>query len=128
VTSNSTSTSPDEQAALRSLYQAFNTREINAVLAAMSDDVDWPNAWEGGRVRGKEAIRAYWTRQWNEIDPHVEPIAIATRPDGRIAVDVHQVVRALDGDLLGEGRVLHVYTLSDGLITGMEVEEPPEAR
>src|ERR1700729_2268797 len=102
--SNPAATSADDQAALRSLYQAFNTRDPNAVLAAMTDDVDWPNAWEGGRVHGKDAVRAYWTRQWNEIDPHVEPVAITTRQDGRVAVDVHQVVRALDGNLLGEGR------------------------
>jgi ketosteroid isomerase-like protein len=81
--------------ALRALYRAFNHRDIEAVLAAMSDDVDWPNAWEGGRIHGKDAIRAYWTRQWQEIDPHVEPISItAARPDGDVAVDVHQVVRA----------------------------------
>lgn len=91
----------------------------------MSDDVDWPNAWEGGRVQGKEAVRAYWTRQWKEIDPHVEPIAISGRPDGRLAVDVRQVVRTLAGDLLGDTRVLHVYQMSDGRIAHMQVEEPP---
>jgi hypothetical protein len=109
---------------LRSLYRAFNARDIDAVLAAMSDAVDWPNAWEGGRVRGKEAIRAYWTRQWKEIAPYVDPTSITSRPDGRVAVDVHQFVRALDGAVLSDGRVLHVYEMSDGLITNMEVEEP----
>jgi hypothetical protein len=115
--------SVNPEQALRSLYQAFNTRDIDAVLAAMSDEVDWPNAWEGGRVHGKEAIRAYWTRQWKEIDPQVEPISITTRPDGRVAVDVHQVVRAPDRSLPAEARVLHVYNMKDGLITNMEVEE-----
>ena len=62
-------TSPSHEQTLRSLYQAFNKRDIDAVLAAMSEDVDWPNAWEGGRVHGKQAVRAYWTRQWQEIDP-----------------------------------------------------------
>src|SRR5205085_3557006 len=38
---------------------AFNAREIAAVLGAMTEDVDWPNAWEGGRLRGKEAVRDY---------------------------------------------------------------------
>jgi hypothetical protein len=45
------------------------------------------------------------------IDPRVEPISITARPDGRVAVDVHQVVRNLDGELLSDSRVLHVYTL-----------------
>ncbi len=66
---------------LRSLYDAFKARDIDAV----TDDVGWPNAWEGGRLHGKEAVRAYWLRQWNEIDPHVEPVSIAARHDGRVA-------------------------------------------
>jgi ketosteroid isomerase-like protein len=48
---------------LLSVYQAFNKRDIDAVLVAMSEDVDWPNAWEGGRVHGKQAVRPYWERQ-----------------------------------------------------------------
>ena len=114
--------SPDQQ--LRSLYDAFNARDIDAVLGAMTDDVDWPNAWKGGRLHGKEAVRGYWLRQWNEIDPHVEPLSITTRPDGRVAVDVHQVVRARAGDLLGEHRVFHVYAIRNGLVNHMDVEEP----
>ena len=126
VVGDSRSASESSEQVLRSLYEAFNARDIDAVLAAMSDDVDWPNAWEGGRVRGKEAIRAYWMRQWTEIDPHVEPVAITTRADGRLAVDVNQVVRGLDGNLLSEGLVVHVYTLNGGWITNMDVEEPQD--
>jgi hypothetical protein len=112
---------------LESLYEAFNARDIDAVLAAMTDDVDWPNAWEGGRLHGKEAVRACWTRQWLEIDPRVEPVAFSRRPGGGVAVDVQQVVRSPDGALLSEARVLHVYTLRGGLIVRMDVEEPPAA-
>jgi ketosteroid isomerase-like protein len=75
---------------LESLYAAFNARDIDAVLAAMADDVDWPNAWEGGRLHGKEEVRAYWTRQWLEIDARVEPVSFSRRPSGGVAVDVQQ--------------------------------------
>jgi hypothetical protein len=109
---------------LRSLYVDFNARDLDALIAAMTEDVDWPNAWEGGRLRGREAVRAYWTRQWSEIDPHVEPLDIARLPDGRTAVEVQQTVRGLDGRLLGEGRVRHVYELRAGLVARMDVEEP----
>ena len=108
---------------LESLYAAFNARDIDAVLAAMTDDVDWPNAWEGGRVHGKDSVRAYWTRQWLEIDPRVEPVAFTRRSGGGVAVDVQQVVRTRDGTLLSEGVVVHVYTLRGGLIAHMDVEE-----
>lgn len=108
---------------LRELYAAFNARDIDTALSGMSDDVDWPNGWEGGRVNGRKAVRAYWTRQWAELDPRVEPVTIDTRADGRIAVDVHQVGRNLEGDLLRDGRVLHVYELRDGLVARMDIEE-----
>ena len=107
---------------LQELYRAFNAREIDTVLEHMTSDVDWPNAWEGGRVRGHDAVRDYWTRQWSAIEPSVDPLAITPRPDGSIAVDVAQTVRALDGTLITEGRVRHVYVLRDGLIARMDVE------
>ena len=112
----------DVEALLRRTYDAFNARDVEAVLATLRDDVDWPNAWEGGRVHGRDAVRDYWARQFAAIDPHVTPTAFAERPDGRIAVTVHQVVRAPDGALLAEGDVVHVYALRDGLVERMDVE------
>ena len=41
------------------IYAAFNRRDIDATLALMSETVDWPTSSEGGRVVGKEKIRAY---------------------------------------------------------------------
>jgi ketosteroid isomerase-like protein len=111
---------------LRELYDAFNTRDVDAALAAMSDDVDWPNAWEGGRVHGHEAVRSYWTRQWVELDSWVEPVAVETRSDGRVAVEVHQGARKVPAEV-SHSRVVHVYELRDGLIVRMDVEEPPAA-
>jgi hypothetical protein len=93
----------------------------------MTDDVDWPNAWEGGRLAGREAVRGYWMRQWAAIDPRVEPLEVTPRPDGRIAVEVLQTVRSLDGALIAEGRVRHVYSFSGELISRMDVEEDPAA-
>jgi hypothetical protein len=109
---------------LKRIYAAFNARDIDAVLAQLADDVDWPNAWEGGRLHGQDAVREYWVRQWAEIDPRVEPVAFGERPGGAVAVDVRQTVRALDGSLVEEGRVVHVYSFQDGLVTRMDVEEP----
>ena len=113
----------DREQRLREVYAAFNARDIDAVLEAMTEGVDWPNAWEGGRVHGREGVRDYWTRQWAEIDPTVEPVGFATRADGSVAVDVDQRVRSLDGELLGEGRVVHVYSFDGDLVARMDVEE-----
>jgi hypothetical protein len=103
------------------LYEAFNARDIDAALAGMQSDVDWPNGMEGGRVHGHDGVRAYWTRQWGMIAPHVEPQGFATDEAGRIVVDVHQVVRDLNGNVVVDQGVQHVYLLEDGLIRSMEI-------
>jgi ketosteroid isomerase-like protein len=111
----------DEERLLRRAYDAFNARDIDGALALLHPDVDWPNGMEGGRERGHAAVRAYWTRQFGLIDSHVEPMAFEHDDDGRIAVDVRQVVRDLQGELLSDGRVAHVYTFRDGLVAHMEI-------
>jgi ketosteroid isomerase-like protein len=106
---------------LERTYAAFNARDVDAVLAAMHPDVDWPNGMEGGRLLGHDAVRAYWIRQWALIDPRVEPTGFAVEADGRVAVQVCQVVRDHAGRLLREDTVQHVYTVRDGLIVTMEI-------
>jgi hypothetical protein len=113
----------DVEALIQSMYEAFNARDIDAALATTAVDVDWPNGWKGGREHGHDAVREYWLAQWAEINPQVEPLAVRTRPDGLIEVEVHQVVRDLDGVVLSDGRVLHVYELRDGLVARMDIEE-----
>ena len=106
---------------LRKVYAAFNRREVEIVLVAMHSDVDWPNGWEGGRVHGKAAVRDYWTRQFEVLDPHVEPQNFTREPDGGIAVEVHQVVHDVTGKLVADQVVRHVYKIEDGLIRSMEI-------
>lgn len=114
---------------LRATYAAFNERDIDAATALMHPDVDWPNAWEGGRVRGRAAVREYWERQFREISGRVEPQGFEEEPDGGITVDVHQVVHdARSGELLTDARVRHRYRLEDGLIARMDVLDPAEPR
>jgi hypothetical protein len=108
----------------RSLYEAFNARDLDALLARLSEDVDWPNAWKGGRLRGRPAVRSYWSEQWAQIDPRVEPIAVHALSDGRLAVTVRQVVRTHDGLELSDAEVVHNYRLEDGLIKRMDVDAP----
>jgi hypothetical protein len=106
---------------LRAAYAAFNSRDIDAALALMTPDVAWPKAFKGGFVRGPEEVRAYWTEQWSEINPHVEPVSFYSEEVGRILVSVHQVVRDLAGAVLADEHVGHRFTLEHGLIQAMEV-------
>jgi ketosteroid isomerase-like protein len=113
----------DNKTLIKRVYAAFNKRDINGVFAFMSEQVNWPKASESGRAIGKDEIRAYWTRQWTQFDPHVEPIEVTDRSDGKTEVRVRQVVRNLGGDVLFEGEVWHTYTISNGLIHRMDITE-----
>jgi hypothetical protein len=104
-------------------YSAFNRRDIDSALALMSENVSWPKASEGGRVVGKDEIRAYWTRQWQAFDPHVEPLDVIDLEDGRTGVKVHQLVKSLGGDVLSDIEVWHVYIIVNGLIERMDLKE-----
>jgi ketosteroid isomerase-like protein len=84
----------DRKTLIETAYSAFNKRDIDGALALMTEDVSWPKASEGGKVVGKEEIRAYWTRQWGEFDPHVEPLAINEGDGGKVRVRVHQLVKS----------------------------------
>ncbi|MDZ8065417.1 MAG: nuclear transport factor 2 family protein [Nostoc sp. DedQUE08] len=106
---------------LRAVYAAFNARDIDAALALMTPDVVWPRAFKGGFVHGPEEVRAYWTEQWSEIDPHVEPVSFYLEEGGRILVDVHQVVRDKAYAVLADEHVGHRFTFEHGLIQAMEV-------
>ena len=113
---------PNTQTLLAQAYSAFNHRDIDSALALMSENVSWPKASEGGRVVGKEEIRSYWTRQWKEFDPHVEPLEVVDHEGGITEVKVHQLVKSLSGDVLSDSEVWHVYTIANGLIERMEIK------
>jgi hypothetical protein len=111
----------DTKTVLEQAYSAFNRRDIDGALALMTEGVTWPKASEGGNVIGKEEIRAYWTRQWGEFDPHVEPLEITEGNGGKVRVRVHQLVKSLQGDVLSDSEVIHVFTLNSGLIAAMDL-------
>jgi len=105
-------------------YEAFNARDVDSALALMHPDVDWPNAWEGGRVTGRDAVAAYWRRQFEQISSTVTPERFDPGPEGTIDVTVHQVIRdARSGEAQSSTHVLHRWRLEDGLAVRMDVPE-----
>jgi ketosteroid isomerase-like protein len=106
---------------IEQLYAAFNRRDLEAVLARLAPEVRWANGMEGGYVHGRSGVREYWTRQFDIIQSRVEPEQITAGDDGRIVVRVHQVVRSVDGELLADQRVTHLFTFRDGQITRFDI-------
>jgi hypothetical protein len=115
---------------LKRLYDRFNARDIDGVLVALADDVAWANGMDGGHVYGREAVRAYWTRQWSLVSPHVEPVGFHRTADGAIIAEVLQSVRDLEGKPL-EGQthglkdetVGHVFRLRAGKVARFDIED-----
>lgn len=107
---------------IQKAYAAFNERNIDNALSTMQKDIQWSKAWEGGYISGHNEIKEYWTRQWTEINPKVEPIGFNKRENGSLEVKVHQNVKDLQGNLVFDGLVKHIYTFQDGLIKTMDIE------
>jgi ketosteroid isomerase-like protein len=113
----------DDVELLKRVYDLFNSRDIESVLAAMHPEVIWANGMEGGHVHGRDEVRSYWKRQWALIDPHVEPVEISPNGNGEVVVKVRQVVRDPRGNLLADRLVMHVFQIRNGGIQRFDVRE-----
>ncbi len=102
----------DEVTTLRAMYECFNARDIEGVFRKLDNDVEWANGMDGGHVQGKHAVREYWTRQWSEVSPVVEPLSFESIEDGYVAVEVRQVINDLSGHPLAALGGLHTQTVS----------------
>lgn len=110
------------QLLIKNAYAAFNARNIDAILQIMHPEVKWSKAWEGDYAHGHDEVRAYWERQWSEIDPNVTPVGFHERENGTLEVEVDQLVKDLGGNVLFDGKVMHVYVITDGLLQRMDIE------
>ena len=123
----------DDVKILADIYDRFNARDIDGVMSALTDDVTWANGMDGGHVRGRDAVRAYWTRQWTMVSPRVEPLRFHRAADGAIIVEVRQTIRDLDGKpLQGQSHGLtdktveHVFRLRDGKVARFDIQDAAE--
>ena len=115
---------------LKRIYDCFNARDIDGVLPVLADDVAWANGMDGGHVYGREAVRAYWTRQWTMISPRVEAVSFHRTADGAIIAEVQQSVRDLEGKpLQGQTHGLkdkavgHVFRFREGKVARFDIQD-----
>lgn len=114
------------EALLREAYAAYNRRDADALLALVSEDVNWPNG--SARLNGKDELRSYWVRQWTETRTHDEPVTITSRTPHASVVRVTQVVRGLDGTTISQGLFDHTYRIENVLIKRLDIERVAPAR
>lgn len=117
--------SPDRQF-LQNLYEAFNKREIETVISFMHPNVKWANGMEGGFVYGRDQVREYWEKQFKMIQPQLQVLNFETDEANRSVVNVHQIIRDLEGNSLLEKTVQQIFTIEKGLISTFELgdDEP----
>lgn len=110
------------EALLTRLYDAFNRQDVEALLAGMHAEVDWPNYLDGGRLHGRDALRGYWTEQFAIIRPEAFPIAFEALDDGRMRVKLQYGARSVEsGGLWANQIITHTYSFDGDLITRMDV-------
>ena len=112
---------PSDTELLVHLYDRFNARDMEAVLATMHPDVVWANGLEGGHVYGQAGVRDYWTRQWAMIDPRAEPVGFSIGAEGTTDVEVHLTARDLKGNLLFDKMGRHIFRIENGLIRRFDI-------
>ena len=116
-------TMSSNQQFLQNLYEAFNNRELETIISVMHLDVKWANGVEGGFVYGRDAVREYWTNQYNVIQVQLETLKFETDENNRNVVTVHQIVRDLQGNLLADTTVQQIFSIENGLIVLYEIGE-----
>ena len=109
----------DKTATIEGLYRAFNARDIDAAMSHIAPGADWPDGSTGGRVHGRDALRAYWLKQWSSFNPRVAPMRIELAPDGSAHVRVDQLIKALDGSVLVNRQVEQVFEFEGPFIRRM---------
>jgi hypothetical protein len=59
----------DHRELLLQAYAGYDSQDIEALVALISDDVDWPDD-DIGRLHGKDEVRAHWPEQWARTRTH----------------------------------------------------------
>jgi ketosteroid isomerase-like protein len=109
---------------LTSAYQALNARDIAAALSAMHPHVEWMSDSSDEMVCGRDEVRDYWLKQWDALDPQVEPVRIDIDDEGQLVIAVHHVVKTRSGHMLAERFVEHACLIEDGLIKRLWIRLP----
>jgi ketosteroid isomerase-like protein len=106
---------------VRLAYERFNKQDVDGVLELLDDDVEWPDLVHTSVLKGKEAVRQYWRRQFEIATPTVLVGEVMEVGEAVIAV-AYQQLYDLHGRLLGPPNVVvHRFRFRGGLVSKMEL-------
>lgn len=113
--------SPETRKLVERLYDANQRRDLEAFRALVHPQLVWPDMTRGGVLTSPEAVRDYWAYNDAALKIEMTPIEVYALDDGRILVDVNQVVWNRSGQLWSDLRVRHCYTLREGRFWRMDM-------
>ncbi|MDP1737854.1 MAG: nuclear transport factor 2 family protein [Caulobacter sp.] len=113
----------DRQLRITELWTAVNRQDFEAAIALLHPDVDWQDIVNGGRLHGIAAVRAYWTRISELLTSDSSPITYRLIGEDRIAARMLHSLTGKQGKVWGEEALTQVFTLRDGLIVRMDLDE-----
>lgn len=111
-------------ATVAAIYAAFARGDLETVLEAMDDSVDWVTPatlpWSEGRYRGREGLSEYFGSFAAMLaDPTIDPDELIAADDRVIAIG-HERGRGVESGRAFEARFVHTWTLREGRVTRME--------
>jgi hypothetical protein len=110
----------NETALIKDLYEDFNARKMESILAKLTEDVMWANGMDGGYVHGHKDLRDYWERQWAMLNPQIKAVGFSKTEDGSILVDACFSGKTSEQEFkdIPAG---HVFHIEDGLISRFDI-------
>lgn len=106
---------------LRDCYDAFNARDLPGTMKGIGPHVEWPNLLDGVTMHGRDAVAAYFLRQWEQMNPHFDLRHFEMDEEGKVVLTVIQTVRGRGENLISQGLVRHLYEFEDGLVRRMDI-------
>jgi hypothetical protein len=103
------------------LHDALNRRDLDAAMAQIHPRARFRDYLEGGEVEGHVAVRDFYQRLFDTLSPGLDLITLKTLPGGRVRADIQSSVRDRSGHLWSDTRVVAIYTITDGLISSVEL-------
>jgi len=119
-------------ARLRSGYEAFNRRDIEAVMRFLNSDIVWRQRRQhpvGGTYEGRDVVERDVLEAIHEqfVDYRIEPVEFVERGD-HVVVVLHQSGEGRRSGVPVEGTIVHVLRHEAGRAAELRAfEDKPEA-
>lgn len=106
---------------IKHLYEDFNARKMDAILANLTEDVMWANGMDGGYVHGHKDLREYWERQWSRLNPQIKAVGFSKTEEGAILVDARFSGQTPDQEFK-DMPAGHVFYFKNGLVSRFDIQ------